>query len=279
MQKFAKKVTDCRSTPHCTIRGTPHCTIRGTAPTCTTGGFTTYTCSDCGDSYIADETEALGHDYVPDVTTPTCTEGGFSTYTCSRCGDTYVDDNVVALGHDYDWVYTDPTCTEDGYWTGTCVVCGFVDYETDWDSALGHDWNWDAPYWNGEQWYVVCNECGEIETITYDCDVYGCVRFGDSTVADTVGWAKMQCLDCGKWHEYELDFDDADVLEVYVEKLSGNQNRLWITVLEVYEGFDFPMTESFMIANNSAGTYTVGNTTVYVNTKGNTQIRAVSIVP
>ena len=34
-----------------------------TAPTCTEGGYTTYTC-ECGESYIADETEALGHDFV-----------------------------------------------------------------------------------------------------------------------------------------------------------------------------------------------------------------------
>ncbi|MBQ7230414.1 MAG: alpha-N-acetylglucosaminidase C-terminal domain-containing protein [Oscillospiraceae bacterium] len=33
-----------------------------TAPTCTEPGFTTYTC-ECGDSYIADETEALGHEW------------------------------------------------------------------------------------------------------------------------------------------------------------------------------------------------------------------------
>ena len=33
-----------------------------TEPTCTTGGFTTYTCA-CGDSYIADETPALGHEW------------------------------------------------------------------------------------------------------------------------------------------------------------------------------------------------------------------------
>ena len=33
-----------------------------TAPTCTEGGYTTYTC-ECGESYIADETEALGHDW------------------------------------------------------------------------------------------------------------------------------------------------------------------------------------------------------------------------
>ena len=33
-----------------------------TAPTCTEGGYTTYTCA-CGDSYIADEVDALGHDW------------------------------------------------------------------------------------------------------------------------------------------------------------------------------------------------------------------------
>ena len=33
-----------------------------TAPTCTEGGFTTYTC-ECGESYIADETPALGHEW------------------------------------------------------------------------------------------------------------------------------------------------------------------------------------------------------------------------
>ena len=45
-----------------------------TAPTCTEGGYTTYTCvCGCGDSYIADETPALGHDYENGV--------------CTGCGD------------------------------------------------------------------------------------------------------------------------------------------------------------------------------------------------
>ena len=34
-----------------------------TAPTCTEGGYTTYTCA-CGHSYMADETAALGHDWA-----------------------------------------------------------------------------------------------------------------------------------------------------------------------------------------------------------------------
>ncbi len=44
-----------------------------TAPTCTEAGYTTYTCSVCGDSYIADQTEATGHSY----------EAG----TCTICGE------------------------------------------------------------------------------------------------------------------------------------------------------------------------------------------------
>ena len=44
-----------------------------TAPTCTEGGYTTYTC-ECGDSYVADYTDALGHI--------------FQDGECSRCGVT-----------------------------------------------------------------------------------------------------------------------------------------------------------------------------------------------
>ncbi|MBQ7800862.1 MAG: hypothetical protein IJ375_00895 [Oscillospiraceae bacterium] len=44
-----------------------------TAPTCTEGGYTTYTCA-CGDSYTGDETEALGHTFV-DGTCTVCGAG------------------------------------------------------------------------------------------------------------------------------------------------------------------------------------------------------------
>ena len=59
-----------------------------------------------------------------------------------------------------------------------------------------------------------------------------------------------------------------------VDKLSGNQNKLWITVTDTSGG----KTESYMIANNSDGTYKIstgaGEYQVYVDTKGNTQINA-----
>ena len=65
------------------------------------------------------------HVYTTVVTDPTCTEGGYTTYTCD-CGDTYVADYTEALGHTTELVGAkDATCDEDGY-TGdlVCTVCG-----------------------------------------------------------------------------------------------------------------------------------------------------------
>ena len=41
------------------------------------------------------------HSYTADVTAPTCTERGYTTYTCSVCGDSYKGSYVDPLGHDY----------------------------------------------------------------------------------------------------------------------------------------------------------------------------------
>ncbi|MCL1809037.1 MAG: hypothetical protein FWG42_04605 [Clostridiales bacterium] len=64
-----------------------------------------------------------------------------------------------------------------------------------------------------------------------------------------------------------------------VEKLSGNQNRLTVTVTEkLSDGKTNLITATIMINNNAAGTYNVGTYKVYVDTKGNTQIRECRIV-
>ncbi|MCL2163210.1 MAG: C69 family dipeptidase [Oscillospiraceae bacterium] len=64
-----------------------------------------------------------------------------------------------------------------------------------------------------------------------------------------------------------------------IEKLNGNKNNLTITVTEYYlSGRTSVFTETFSIDNNAAGTYQVGDYMVYVDTKGNTQIRECYIV-
>ena len=89
-----------------------------TAPTCTAAGYTTYTCSVCGDTYVADEVAALGHtEAVDTAVAPTCTETGLTEGKhCSVCNEVLVAQTVVdALGHSYD---------DDA--DATCNVCGDV---------------------------------------------------------------------------------------------------------------------------------------------------------
>ena len=87
-----------------------------TAPTCTEDGYTTYTCSACGDSYVADEVDALGHDMkeTAAAVAPKCEEAGMSAVlTCANgCGKTEGGEAIPETGHDYDdGVYADGVMT------------------------------------------------------------------------------------------------------------------------------------------------------------------------
>ena len=98
-----------------------------TAPTETTPGVRTFTCTVCGD--IREETiPATGaHDYqFTKNVAPTCTDGGYDLYTCSGCGATEKRNLTDAAGHKWDGgtVTTAPTETTPGVRTFTCTVCG-----------------------------------------------------------------------------------------------------------------------------------------------------------
>jgi len=45
--------------------------------------------------------EALNHDFEATVTKATCSAQGSTKFICNRCGESYIDDYVDALGHDY----------------------------------------------------------------------------------------------------------------------------------------------------------------------------------
>ena len=96
-------------------------------PSCTEPGLTEgCVCARCGEILTAqEEVPALGHDYVAVVTAPSCTLDGFTTYTCSRCGDSCVDDAVPALGHSYGepaWIWAKDNSL--ALASFVCSVCG-----------------------------------------------------------------------------------------------------------------------------------------------------------
>ena len=92
--------------------------IPGAPATCTEPQL----CTRCG----AVLEKALGHDYKSEVTVPTCTEMGYTTNTCSRCGDTNKSNYTEPAGHKpSDWIIDkEPTTDSEGSKHKECTVCG-----------------------------------------------------------------------------------------------------------------------------------------------------------
>ena len=71
------------------------------APTCTEIGWNAYeTCSRC-DHTTYTELPALNHDYQAVTVEPTCETDGYTVFTCSRCNDSYTADPTDQLGHQF----------------------------------------------------------------------------------------------------------------------------------------------------------------------------------
>ena len=134
---------------------------KAVAPTCTATGLTEGKhCEECGEVLVAQETvAAVGHDYNAVIIAPDCENGGYTTYTCTACGDTYVANEVAANGHyKGDAVVENevaPKCEAAGSYDLAvyCDVCGEeLDRETVEVDALTHT---DA---DGD--YICDNGCG-----------------------------------------------------------------------------------------------------------------------
>ena len=71
------------------------------APTCTEKGWNAYeTCSRCDYTTYA-ELPALNHDYQAVTVEPTCETDGYTIFTCYRCNDSYTADPTDQLGHQF----------------------------------------------------------------------------------------------------------------------------------------------------------------------------------
>ena len=104
-----------------------------TAPTETTPGVRTITCSGCDQTRTETIPATGAHDYrFTKTVAPTCTDGGYDLYTCSGCGATERRNLTDAAGHKWDGgtVTTAPTETTPGVRTFTCTVCGDIREET-----------------------------------------------------------------------------------------------------------------------------------------------------
>jgi len=124
--------TECKYEGEVTITAAGHSLsyVAAQEGSCTQNGWNDYEyCVNC-DYTTKVETPAPGHSYDTVVTVPTCTTDGYTTYTCSICQDTYTDDVVTANGHTPAEKVVenniDPTCTEEGSYENVvyCSVDG-----------------------------------------------------------------------------------------------------------------------------------------------------------
>lgn len=179
------------------------------APTCTSMGYTVYTCHDCGDTYTGDYTDKAEHDYKKTVTAPTCTNHGYTTYSCKNCDDEYISDYTEKLAHNYKEYVTKPTCTSMGFSTFTCADCG-DSYVGDYTDMLEHNYNKETvePTCT-EHGYAVytCPDCGKSYIGDYtDCKEHHYIETVIAPTCTEMGYSIFKCDDCGD--EYKGNYTD-----------------------------------------------------------------------
>ncbi|MCL2134007.1 MAG: metallophosphoesterase [Candidatus Bathyarchaeota archaeon] len=160
------------------------------------------------------------------------------------------------------------------------VLCGHIHYD---DLVMRIDTN------------MYGNEVPQLLTDAQDMDFYregvgmiALLTFSNNGHDITVNWysTKNDAL-FREWNQFSFSVAmntdtvtfDSVTASAFVTKLNGNKNDLTITVTELYSDATTKIIkETFSINNNAAGIYDVGSYKVYVDTKGNDQIRACYIV-
>ncbi len=182
-----------------------------TSPTCLEGGYTTYTCTLCGNSYTADETAAKGH--TPATLkgkAATCTETGLTDGTyCSVCKAVITPQTTIEKAEHTVVIVPaqTPTCTEDGYdaWC-YCSVCNTILLEKETISKTGHTSKvlkgkaatcTETGLTDGE----ICSVCEVVitpqETIPTVAHSYGELITVKNATCTENGTAEKTCTKCG----------------------------------------------------------------------------------
>ena len=154
-----------------------------TAPTCTAQGYTTHTCSVCGNSYKDSTTNATGHHYTGAPVWGAWTDENtvVATFKCDDCDETITPEVTVTPD-----VHAE-TCTEGGYTVYTATVTNNgttysnpTTKRVENNPATGHtytasaesDWTWTR---DGDTYTVTvavsCEKCDDTKTLDADVEV------------------------------------------------------------------------------------------------------------
>ena len=219
----SRECTVCHKTEVKTLPKGEHTYDEGvvTPATCTENGYTTYTCTKCGHSYVANYTPKTGHNYSGSfvvIIEPTCHSTGSKVQKCIYCGGTNPDsadhnfNNIPRLDHNYgEWeVIEGATCDRNGLRQRTCMnegcpegYDGHVQKEV--ISKIGHNYGeWtvtkEANCSETGEKQRVCDRCGGIETAEISKGRHKIVvdKAVEATCVSTGLTAGNHCGICGK---------------------------------------------------------------------------------
>ena len=180
--------------------------------TCTSDGYTTYTCRiaqnltekgyNVGEHVYTVTDPAEGHQYKVTLDQDvTHTENGIHTEVCSVCGDVK---SVVTKAEGHLWEFDshgDPTCAEDGYDCSICTICG--EKKTVKLPAKGHEWFLDSHKDStcGEEGFdrFVCSVCGDSYEKTIPALAHSYEIREERTATCTEGGVSVRiCTVCGE---------------------------------------------------------------------------------
>ena len=220
------EIKSCKNCPETKFREIPalgHSYVSSIIdPTCIKEGYTIHIC-ECGDSYITDVVNALGHSQVIDKEVlPTCTDTGLTAGAhCSSCNEVIIAQVLIpALGHSYgEWVIVrEATDTNTGLKEKVCSVCN--DKITEEIPLLEHTHSYGDEYsYDDKEHYYECI-CGDKKDIAKHSFDNGVVT--KEATFDEKGKIKYSCTECD--YEYEVETP-------ILEKDNGCKSVHWILLL------------------------------------------------
>lgn len=176
-------------------------------PTCKAEGYTTNTCSRCGDSYMTNGIEMDSKYHVWDTTITeieaTCTKAGRTAQSeCRICGWVREHSEAIPItAHKWDAGVENPaaTCTTDGKIVSTCSACQKIEIET--VPRLGHNWNQGVEIratcaTDGTKTYTCQNDTSHVETQLLPAPGHDYLYNVISPTCQTAGRTILTCSKC-----------------------------------------------------------------------------------
>ncbi|MBE6784635.1 MAG: hypothetical protein E7538_00175 [Ruminococcaceae bacterium] len=172
VEAYCAVCNDVLSTEEIPVKAHNYVAGEAVAPSCTTSGYTPYTCS-CGKTYnVYDASKpATGHSLVEGASTANCTKAGKMTLTCSVCSNYTTTVDVPALGHNYvedASAATEATCAAPATKTYKCSRCADSYTISVGDKTSEHTW--------GKETVVEAATATSLGYKTVECSVCGQIK-------------------------------------------------------------------------------------------------------